>query len=209
MVSFRKLAEDIVRNTKLFLCSFILIGAANTATADIVPDQRTSEPFGKSRISLELARNFPEGATPQYLAPGNYEPVVTYFHVVNSDWMMGLSAGLKVFDRLESPNVPTPSRTLSVYNFSHETLHITRLSHPYYLLSGIKLSYLLPSITGTPPPQRDTVYQSEIGIGLTAQIMRSMGDRLFLMLRLDLWRGVNTSKLSGLEVATGIGAVIN
>ena len=157
-------------------------------------------PFRKTYVQLGFARNVPEGRTQSTLAPGTMQPFFAYMHNVNAQWMMSLGAGLKTFDRPVA-EAPPPSKTLAIWTLSHTTYYVLRLSHPTYLLVGPKLLYLLPTLAGKPPPQRDHIFDSEIGAGLSTELIQGMSDRWCLSLHCERWRGVKTSQLAGFEVS--------
>ena len=188
----------------IFLTAFFGLIPVVTATAGETDQLESLNPFAKSYIKLELVRNYPEATTKQTMAPSVLQPNLSYLHIVSSDWIMVLGGGLKTLERMDTPEMRAPSRTLAIYSLNHETLRVVRLTYPYYLLLGVKASYLLPSRTGEPPPLRDPIYPTEIGLALSAQAVHLLSQRTMLSLRVDRWRGVNSSKLAGMELAIGI-----
>jgi hypothetical protein len=193
-----------VRLIGIFLTAFFGLIPVVTATAGETDQLESLNPFAKSYIKLELVRNYPEATTKQTMAPSVLQPNLSYLHIVSSDWIMVLGGGLKTLERMDTPEMRAPSRTLAIYSLNHETLRVVRLTYPYYLLLGVKVSYLLPSRTGKPPPLRDPIYPTEIGLALSAQAVHLLSQRTMLSLRVDRWRGVNSSKLAGMELAIGI-----
>ena len=188
----------------IFLTAFFGLIPVVTATAGETDQLESLNPFAKSYIKLELVRNYPEATTKQTMAPSVLQPNLSYLHIVSSDWIMVLGGGLKTLERMDTPEMRAPSRTLAIYSLNHETLRVVRLTYPYYLLLGVKASYLLPSRTGKPPPLRAPIYPTEIGLALSAQAVHLLSQRTMLSLRVDRWRGVNSSKLAGMELAIGI-----
>ena len=197
-----------MRLFRIFFIAFFGTIITVSATAREADERESLSPFAKSYIKLELVRNYPEATTKQTMAPSVLQPNLSYMHVVNGDWMMALGGGLKTLERLDTPEIPAPSRTLAIYSLNHETLRAIRLTHPYYLLLGVKVSYLLPSRTGKPPPLRDPIYPTEIGVALSVQAVQLLSQRMMLTLRVDRWRGVNSSKLAGMELALGIASTL-
>ena len=162
-------------------------------------------PFAKAYVRLEMTKNFPEAAAQATLLPGNYQPNFSFLHLVDGKWLMGLGGGLRTMDRQDLPDAPAPSTTLAIFSFNHESSRLIPLSHPYYGLIGVKLSYLLPTRSGKLPPLRDPVYPAEIAAALSLQFVRVFDKGVLVNFRIDRWRGVNSSRLSGMEAAVGIG----
>jgi hypothetical protein len=169
-----------------------------------VEGESGQNPFHKSYVRLELTRNYPEAWTQLSLRPGSIQTNLSYLHIVNSEWMMALGGGLRTLDRVNNEAIQAPSRTLAIFAFNHESARVFRISHPYYGSLGLKVSYLLPSRSGKLPPLRDPIYPAEIGASIFAQLIRMIGQGTMINLRVERWRGVNSSKLAGLEIACGI-----
>lgn len=167
-------------------------------------DNAEPNPFHKSYVRLELAQNYPEAWAQLSLRPGNLQPNLSYIHIVNSAWMMGLGGGLRTFERVSTESAQAPSRTLAIFSFNHESARIFRISHPLYGSLGVKISYMLPSRSGKLPPLRDPIYPAEIGASVYAQMIQMINSDIMINLRVDRWRGVNSSKLAGLEIAAGV-----
>ncbi len=171
--------------------------------------QSEPSPLHKSYVRLEFTRNYPESWTQLSLRPGSIQSNISYIHVVNSEWLMALGVGLRTLDRASLPDRQAPSRTLAIFALNHESGRVFRISHPFYGSLGMKISYLLPSKSGKLPPLRDPIYPAEIGAGIFAQLIRMVGERTMLNLRIDRWRGVNSTRLAGLEIALGVAIPTN
>lgn len=169
--------------------------AAPTPPAPPVADVN---PFARTYLSLELARNYPLAFSQNRFEPGPLHPVFGYRYDLDEHWLMGIGAQFKIMTRRDR----TQSREIALWTIYHETLYAIRLEHPSYLLVGPKLIYLLPAKVAMLPLQRDDSYVIEIGAGLSVALARVVGDWM-LTLRVDRWRGTTTTRLQGLEVALG------
>jgi len=188
----------------LILSACILLGAAaGHAEMDAWQDAEIN-PFHKTYLSLELARNYPLAQSLAHFEPGELHPMLTYRHNLDSHWMMGIGGQFKLLNRRSDDDTPPPSQTLALLTVSHETLYILRLSHPMYAFFGPKIMYMLPALTAKLPLERDTSTDMEIGGALSFQLARMLNDRWILTLRVDLWRGTKTMRLHGLEAAFGV-----
>jgi hypothetical protein len=172
---------------------------AERARAD---DESRVNPFEKTYLTLELARNFPVSFTQNRFDPGRYSPVLGYRHDLDESWLMGIGGQFKVLKRRDHADTPTDRvALLTVY---HETLYAIRLDHPTYLLIGPKLMYLLPANAGRFPVQRADEFQSEIGGALSMTLAHVVDGRYMVTARVDRWRGTRTMRFHGVEVAAGI-----
>lgn len=162
-------------------------------------------PFRPTYVRIEWGKNFPMAYTQQRLSPGTYEPILTYVHDLDAHWLMGFGGQFKVLRRDASNRADTPpTRYLALLTLVHETLFAYRLTHPFYLLAGAKILYILPSGNARLPLTRDNEFQVEIGGALTVQVAAQVFQDKFLSLRLDRWRGTRTQELQGSEVALGL-----
>jgi hypothetical protein len=166
-------------------------------------DEASVNPFEKTYLTLELARNFPVSFTQNRFDPGRYSPVLGYRHDLDEHWLMGIGGQFKVLKRRDS-EVETPTDRIALLTVYHETLYAIRLDHPTYLLLGPKLMYLLPANAGKLPVQRADEYQTEIGAALSMTFAHVVDDKYMVTLRVDRWRGTKTMKFHGVEVAGGI-----
>lgn len=160
-------------------------------------------PFFKSYLSLEIARNYPVSFAQNRYDPGEYHPVLAYRHNLDSDWFMGVGGQFKILRRIDLPDEVEPSRDLALLTLTHEALYVLRLDHPTYLLVGTKLHYFLPALTATLPLTRDDEMTTEIGAGLSTTLARILSGGGLVTLRADRWRGTRSLKLHGVEVALG------
>jgi len=195
------LKRQKVRFKRFSLCFLLFLSGECLAETDGTYDPN---PFQKSYVRLEFAQNYPEAWAQLSLRPGNLQPNLSYIHIVNSTWMMALGGGLRTFDRVSTEAVQAPSRTLAIFSLHHESARVFRISHPFYGSLGVKISYLLPSRSGKLPPLRDPIYPAEIGAGIFVQLIHTISRDVMINLRVDRWRGVNSSKLAGLEIAGGL-----
>ena len=92
---------------------------------------------------------------------------------------------------------------VALWTISHESMYMLRLNHPIYLLTGLKLQYLLPAKAANFPLQKDADYETEIGIALSSALTYVLPSRHFLTLRIDRWRGTKTTRFMGIEGALG------
>ncbi len=161
-------------------------------------------PFRKSYLSLELARNAPMSVTQNHFGPGPVHPVLGFRHNLDAHWMMGVGGQFKLLSRNREERTPTGSRQLAIWGLYHESLYVLRLDHPTYLMFGPKLLYFVPARTGRLPLSRDPLYQTEIGVALSVAFIHILDDNHLLSLRVDRWRGTGTTRLQGVEVAAGL-----
>src|SRR5687768_4623881 len=170
-------------------------------------DQSTKlEPraFQKNYLTFELARNYPVSFSENRFDPGPSHPVLGFLHRTETDWLMGLAAQFKIFDRkIREEDDP---EEIALWTFAHQALYTVRLYHPTYLFIGPKLLYMLPTNAARLPLQRDEEYQLEIGAALSVALAHVVSDDWILTLRMDRWRGMGTMRFHGLEIAVGLGA---
>lgn len=181
--------------------SFGLSFVAEAQTAEY--DQADPDPFAKSYVSLEVARNYPTSFTQNSYKPGQYHPVIGYRHNLDGTWLMGVGGQFKIFKRKEVEDVELKSHDLALWTITHEALRVMRLDYPMYLLVGPKLHYLLPSRAARLPLVREEELQTEIGIAASATLVRVLESSALVTLRVDRWRGTRTMNLHGIEVAIG------
>jgi len=165
-------------------------------------DAPAPNPFAKSYMSVEVARNFPVSYAQNRFAGGPLHPVVGYRHDLDEDWMMGVGGQFKMLRRDGDTEI-RPGGELALWTISHETYYIIRLLHPTYLLVGPRLHYLVPTNAGRLPLQRASEYETEIGAALSAMFVRVLDERSLVTIRLDRWRGTRTTRFQGMEVAAG------
>jgi hypothetical protein len=167
------------------------------------PDDEPN-PFAKTYSRYELTRTFPVSFSEQALAPGEPQPAFAYLHDLDRHWLMGLSAGYKLLARRDLPAGPAPDHWLALWTVAHETDYVVRLSHPYYLMLGPKLIYILPCKSGKLPIERVKDYDAEVGGAISVQLARVLAGGSILSLRFDRWRGTSSMRLHGIEIAAGV-----
>jgi hypothetical protein len=186
------------RSASLIIGGLIL--GALPALGETNPYQRTYAGFG-------LARNYPVSFSEDKLQPGYASPLATYLYDLDEDWILGISAQFKILHHA-LPN-KDKSDTLGLLNVSHETLYSIRLSHPMYLLTGLKLLYLLPTTNARLPIRRSDDFRSEVGLAATAALARVIDPNVLLIAYLDRWRGTATMKLHAIEAGVLIAFAIH
>ncbi len=177
-----------------------LILGAPLAFGEINPYQRTYVGFG-------LARNYPVSHSEDDLQPGRASPMISYLYDLDEDWILGVSAQFKVFHRA-TPNADG-SDTLGLLNVSHQTLYSIRLSHPMYLLTGPKILYLLPATNARLPVRRSDDYRTEVGIALSAALVRVIDPNFMALVYIDRWRGTGTMKLHAVETGFALALALH
>ena len=192
-----------LRSTSLkfvWLVASSLILGAPSAIGETNPYQRTYVGFG-------LARNYPVSFSEDDLQPGRASPTISYLYDLDASWILGVSAQFKIFHR-STPN-RDDSDTLGLLNITHETLYSIRLSHPMYLLTGPKILYLLPTTNARLPIRRSQDYRTEVGIGLSAAVMRVIDQNFMALVYIDRWRGTGTMQLHALETGLAVAVAIH
>lgn len=190
----------------LFLST--ILAAATPAHAEGVaatPEDVGSEnPFHKSYVGFELARNYPVSFSQNRYEPGPYHPVIEYRHNLDHVWMMGVGGQFKILRRIDLADEDEPSAELCLWTVTHEALYILRLDHPTYLFVGPKMHYLLPALSAKLPVARDDALLTEIGVAASVTLARMLPSGGLVTLRADRWRGTRTLSLHGVEVAFGL-----
>jgi hypothetical protein len=166
-------------------------------------------PFRKTYLSVEMARNYPMAFTQNRYEPGRFFPAFAYLHDLDENWLMGLGAQFKILNKKELDPADVPegesnSGFLGLWTVSHQTMYVVRLNHPTYVLVGPKILYLLPTRSAKLPLQREPSLSSEIGGALSIGLTRVVRDHFLLTMRAERWRGTRTMKLHGFEIAFGI-----
>ena len=123
-----------------------------------------------------------------------------YRNNLDADWIMGISLGFKSFEYREGE---AQGQELSFMSVNHESLYVLRLYHPAYLLLGTKILYMIPVQRSAFPLQREPRFETEIGAGLTLNIVYHLKPGWMLQARIDRWRGTRTDKFHALESAFG------
>ena len=189
-----------------FLAAVSAGGWASFANAqDAAPKSRDVVPFAKSYVAVGFARNYPVSFAQNRFAPGAPHPTVHYWHNLNVDWMMGLSAQFKIFGRESEEAERTQSGPLPIWSVSHDTMRIIRLDHPTYLLVGPKILYLLPARKAQLPVGRDSDYETEIGAAVSLAVVRIVDPTWTIGVHVDRWRGTRSMRFHGVEVGMEVG----
>lgn len=154
--------------------------------------------FKDNYLSVELVRNQPFSSSQNQFIGGDISQFFSFRHTLRDQWLMGVNVGFKRFKtKLEK-------RHVSLFTVSQESLRLIRLYHPLYLAIGPKLFYLLPTRGKKLPPEKETEYNREIGIGFAASLQYIFYKRFLLHARLELWRGVNREVFQGTETSLGL-----
>lgn len=175
----------------------ILFISPKNCLAAKIQDQLPS-PFQKSYLLLEATENFPVSQGLKYFSPYRRTLTVSYQHVLGAEWIVGVSANFKSFRRTDL------DREFALLSFSNQTQYVIRLHHPAYLLIGTKLMYLQTAQYARLPLVREPDFETEIGAGLTASFAYILARDWVASFRVDRWRGINTNRLHGFEVAFGL-----
>jgi len=196
----------------IILIFFIfLLDASKGISRDGREARSLLDPFSESYLFMEAARNFPQSFSLSQFKAGGLHPVAAYRYNLMGHWVMGLGIQFKNFERQKINIIDNESRSnymgrnFALWTFFHEGLYVIRLDHPTYFLIGPKLLYLLPSKVASFPIVRDDAFSVEIGGGLSGSLIRILGYKSFVSLRVDRWRGTTTNKIHGLEIACGFG----
>lgn len=190
--------------TLVILCIVACGSVAGVARAQVAPyDSADPDPFAKSYVSIEVARNYPTSFTQNHFKAGQYHPTLGYRHNLDGTWLMGVGAQFKIFRRKNEAGEEQESRDLALWTMTHEALKVVRLDHPTYLLVGPKIHYLLPSQAARFPLAREGILPMEIGVAASMTLARLLDSGALVTIRADRWRGTRTMKLHGIEIAVG------
>lgn len=190
--SLRKLIPQ-----KTLLCLWLFsFGHGLAAESDPI------NPFSKDYISLEYVKNYPTSKGQEQFSPFRKTLFLGYQHFLNQQWNVGITLGFKSFSKsaLEGE--------LALLSFSNHSYYVIRIHHPTYLMLGTKLIYMTPNEQSNLPLSKDADFETEVGIGISAQLTQVIGSYL-LTLRADRWRGTKTNKLHGFELALGLSLHFN
>lgn len=132
------------------------------------------------------------------LNPDGRQLNVTYYHLLNKTWAVGVSTGFKAFKFKEN------NESFALFNISNYAYYMIRLSHPLYFWAGGRWLYLMPLKKPQFPFRRNDDFQNEIGIAASIILTYFTSTDLAFTFRMDRWRGTGTDNLHGIEVATGI-----
>jgi hypothetical protein len=156
-------------------------------------------PFAESYIYAGMARNSPMSFTQNRFDSGYLHPIIGYRHSVADRWIMGVSSQFKVFYRKNTDE--EKHNVLAFWTISHESYFALRLYHPFYLLTGPKLLYLLPTRNTSFPLQKESEFETEIGVAVSAAIAYVTSNKHLLMFRTESWRGTKTTRFQGIEAS--------
>lgn len=162
-------------------------------------------PFAKNYVVINATRNYPLGEMQKRFRPGGAQPLVGYRHRIDASWLMGLGFQYKSFLREGAESTPAKSPTMDILTFYHESLYALRIFHPFHLLVGPRVLYLMPSQGPRLPVIKDSTEQVEIGAGFTLSLVQVISQRAYFNIGGEIWRGTKTSRLHGVEIAAGLG----
>jgi len=189
---------DAVYRLLILLFPALLYTNSLADTAKFPGDQPVN-PFQKEYLLVESIANFPISQSLENFRPYQRTLGITYTHVLGSEWIVGVSSQFKSMRRKDI------DREFALLSFSNQAQYVIRLHHPFYLLVGGKWLYMVASQRARFPLIKDPNFETEIGAGLTASFNYILKEDWLLSLRLDRWRGTNTNRLHGFEVAMGLG----
>lgn len=159
-------------------------------------------PFDEAFWGLEFTLNEPVNKTARQLAAGSPQPMVSYRYRLSTGWLMGAHAGFKSLHRKDQAE-ETPGG-VSVLSVGYESLKGWRVYHPFYFFAGGKFQYLFPATEARLPVRRDDDYSAEFGASAVGMLAIKPAGKWLLLVRMDRWRGLATTRLQGEERSIGI-----
>ncbi len=196
MNRFTKHLCKLLRLSSIVTLLIFQLTSISLAETDL--DLQLPNAVDKDFLSLELTQNYPTSTMAGKLNPDSRQLHVTYYHLLNKTWAVGISAGFKSFKFKASND------SFALFNISNYAYYMIRLSHPLYLWAGGRWLYLMPIEKPQFPFRRNDDFQNEIGIAASLLLTYFTSDDLAFTFRVDRWRGTGTDNLHGIEVATGI-----
>lgn len=158
-------------------------------------------PFGlaKNYLFVTTHKNYPIAKTDVFFDSGSFSYGIKYFHTLGNEWVMSVGGNFKNFEEDES------KAFRSISTMSHETLTAIRMYYPAYFLVGVRMLYLLPSLSNSVPPKRDGELDAEVGVGISAYIFTKIADNYNIFFRTGRWRGTKTTNLQSYDITIGLG----
>ncbi len=177
----------------IFLLSSALAMAQEQDALETIP-----KAYSKDYAFLTMPFEHPYGKSRSFYnseAPGIG---MKYAHRLDSEWIVGLK-----FER--KPVIRKDGKALNLILLSNQTQAAFRLYHPFYVLVGTELSYILPAQKSLPPFVKDPDFSTEIAAGLNASLWWLTSRKGVVELSLSRWKGTKTNNLQGLEISLGYG----
>jgi hypothetical protein len=155
------------------------------------------EVFQRNYWGLKLNRNDPVLSTRKTYSISDVQPKIGFFHLNEQSWLVGIESGYVVFK-------DTDHKSESFFSLQQQSLYIYRLDYPLYLGAGTQLTYLLPTLNQTFPPDEEKKRHRQIAAGLTASLFFVGPDQSLIRLELCRWRGLRDNELHSVEYGVGI-----
>lgn len=174
-----------------------LFDKSNIFADDTTIDKTHPYPLAKDFWGIEVGKNFPAGATADILRSDQRNFFLTYYHVLDRNWTVGLNGGFRSLALADS------SDKFAIFSLSNFAYRAVRLYHPLNLWVGGKWLYLMPVRDVSFPFKDYDEYQAEIGISASLMLTYVWSTDILITLRADRWRGTNTNRLHGYEVSMG------
>lgn len=176
--------------------------AATEEMSDPVGSVIMDAPFQDAYWGLEVSANSPNGTTKSYLRGDQPQISINYSYLLSTGWMLRAQAGFRHFLRINESS--REKSEVSILSAGYESLKSWRIYHPFYLFSGMKLQYFLPTDGVKLPLHRDDQFSSEFGAGAVLMLTFKPEGDWMVSTRIERWRGIKTTRLQGTEVSIGI-----
>ncbi len=184
----------------LLLVSVAALLGATSARAQTEYDELTiPESYPKDYIFALYSHNEAIGPSQSELKTHLNSFGFAYQHRLGHPWLVSVGYRPQSFINRKA------QRPVSLMTFFNSTQRMIRLYHPFYLLAGTEILYLIPAQKLNPPITKDADFATEIGVGLQTSLWYLISQNSVLSLDLQRWRGTKTDRLHGISVNLGLG----
>lgn len=171
----------------------------SAAAEDQFDEMTIPESYPNDYVFALYSHNEPVGPSQSELGTHQNAPGFAYQHRLGHPWVVSVGYRQQAFiNRLQN----RPMSLISVFN---STQRLFRLYHPFYVLAGTEILYLIPVQKANPPITKDADFSTEIGVGAVASLWYLMSQNSILMLDAQRWRGTKTDRLHGVSITLGLG----
>ena len=187
------------RIASLCLICWLSMGGSEAVAEPLHADFTIPESYPKDYIFSLISMNQAIGLSHQELEGHLNSPGLSYQHRLTHPWVVSVGYRPQSFinRRLQRP--------LSLLTFSNATQRIMRLYHPFYLLVGTEVLYLIPVQKINPPIEKDPNFTTEIGLGARLSLWYLWSQNNLVFFDFERWRGTKTDRLHGMTLSLGLG----
>ena len=177
---------------------FLALNSGRLAAQELDAQETIPKAYAKDYVFLTMPYEQPYGKSRSFYRAETVGLGLRYAHRLDSEWIVGLK-----FER--KPLIRKDDRPLNLLVLSNQTQAVFRLYHPFYVLAGTEISYILPAQKSSPPFVKDPDLNAEIGVGLNASLWWLLARKGIVELHFSRWKGTKTNDLQGLETSFGYG----